>query len=133
MTDPVKELRDMMLGSGRTSQEICFQARIVKAKGHIAELQRFKRLTGTGLSNLKAKLKWWDTVGRIRCYFYFRSYHLGMVPRVEKLCAEWERVIKFPNNMIFEIAKKEQAQFEKDYGVSWAMFQRLPNTDSAEM
>ena len=138
MTDPVKDtmklaeevFEDVMGKEWRAN--VTVQARIQMAKNNIAYLQRFKRLTANGLDSIRNRLCWYHIYQRcaLTSHYYFFNKH--MVPRIEKLCTEWERVIKFPNNMILGLAKKEQAQFEKDYKASLTIMARLPNTDSME-
>lgn len=135
MTIPVKELSEMMdeiHGGNEWRKQIAFQARITMAKNNIAYLQRFKRLTKNGLASLKAKVKWWDLINRFKVWFYHRGFYMDMCPRVDKLCADWERVIKFPNNLVFNEAKKEQAKFEQDYKNALRILRTMNDLDSME-
>lgn len=135
MTNPVKELTELMdeiHGGAEWRKQIAFQARITMAKNNIAYLQRFKRLVRNGLDSLKGKVKWWDLINHFKVWFYNRGYHMDMCPRVDKLCADWERVIKFPNNLVFAEAKKEQAKFEQDYKNALRIMRNMNDIDSME-
>lgn len=138
MTDPVKDtakLAEEVFGEIHGKEwraQVATQSRIILAKSKIAYLQRYKRMVGNGLDGLRGKLKWYHLYQRVRLNIHCYVFKHELSPRVDKLCAEWERVIKFPNNMIFDMAKKEQALFEQDYKKSLAIMARLPNTDSME-
>lgn len=138
MTDPVKdtyELAEEILGEihGKAWRtQVATQSRIILAKRKIAYLQRYKRMVANGLDSLRSNLKWYHLYQRLKLTIHCYIFKHGLSPRVDKLCAEWERVIKFPNNMILNIAKKEQALFEKDYKTSLSIMARMPNTDSME-
>lgn len=138
MTDPVKDTAKLAeevfgetLGKEWRSQ-MTVQARIITAKQNIKYLQRYKRLVANGLDNLRSVLKWYHLYQRLRLSIDCYMFKHELSPRVDKLCAEWERVIKFPNNMILGIAQKEQALFEQNYKKSLAIMARMPNSDSME-
>lgn len=135
MANPVKELSTLMdeiHGGNEWRQNVAFQARIALAKRNINELQRFQRLVLNGLESIRFRLKWWHLYQRAALWCHRRGYEYDLAPRIKELCGSWERVIKFPNNLVFNEAKKEQAKFEKDYKQALAIFHRQHDKDSME-
>lgn len=138
MTDPVKDTMklaeevfgDIMGKEWRAS--VAVQARIIMAKSNIARIQRCKRMCANGLDSIRMNLKWYQIYQRLNYHLNNYFFRTSLSVRVDKLTADWERVIKFPNNMILSMAKEEQAKFEKDFKVTLSHMARLPNTDSME-
>lgn len=135
MIDPVKETSDIaeqIFGKDYRTQ-VTFQARIKLAKMNIAYLQRYGRLVKRGLTEMKDNLRWWQLYSYLRWRIDWFFYEKSLSLRIKELVVSWERVIKFPNNLVFEQAKKEHEEFCRAHRTSLAIMRNLPNQDMMEM
>lgn len=139
MTDPVKDtykLAEEVFGDIHGKEwraQVAVQARIKLAKMNIAYLQRYNRLVKRGLTEMKDNLRWWQPYSYLRWRINWFFYEKSLNPRIKELVVSWERVIKFPNNLILGQTRKEHEEFCRIHKKSLAIMRNLPNQDMMEM